>query len=234
MNSNSNSKIQNPKLIWLVRHGESTANLARRKAEAKNLLTIDFPEREMDVPLSENGVRQSVRLGNWFAASSEKPTIVYSSPYLRTSETARLIAETAKFENIRVFCDERLREREFGIFDRLTWRGSLEKFPEEMEKRAALGKFYYRPPSGESWCDLAFRVRGVWRDIRDDLAGENVMIVTHEAVIRVFRYVLEDLTEREILAIDKAGNVENCAVTSYDFMSETGKFVLREDNFCVA
>lgn len=234
MNSNSNSKIQNPKSLWLVRHGESTANLARRKAETENLLTIDFPEREMDVPLSENGARQSVRLGNWFAENPVKPSVIYCSPYLRTKDTARLIAETAKFENIRSFYDERLREREFGIFDRLTWRDSSEKFPEEMAKRAALGKFYYRPPNGESWCDLAFRTRCVWRDIRDDFAGENVMIVTHEAVIRIFRYVLENLTEQEILAIDKAGNVENCAITSYNFEAETRKFVLRQDNFCVA
>lgn len=231
---NSSSKIENPKSIWLVRHGESAANLARRRAEAENLLTIDFPEREMDVPLSENGVRQSDNLGKWFAENPEKPTVIYSSPYLRTSETARLIALAAKLENIPVIYDERLREREFGIFDRLTWRGSTEKFPEEMAKRAALGKFYYRPPNGESWCDLAFRIRCVWRDIRNDFADENVMIVTHEAVIRVFRYVLENLTEQEILAIDKAGNVENCGVTSYNFAAETRKFVLRQDNFCVA
>ncbi len=223
----------NPKWLWLVRHGESTSNLARRKAEGESLLTIDFPEREMDVPLTENGIGQSVRLGNWFTELDEKPTIIYSSPYLRTKESARLIAETARFENVEIFYDERLREREFGIFDRLTWRGSREKFPQEMDKRLHLGKFYYRPPNGESWCDVAFRIRGAWRDIREDFAGENIMIVTHEAVIRIFRYVLENLSEEEILAIDKIGDVQNCAVTSYNFETEARKFVLRHDNFCV-
>jgi broad specificity phosphatase PhoE len=223
----------NPKSLWLVRHGESTSNLARRKAESENFLTIDFPEREMDVPLSENGVQQSIRLGNWFAQNSDKPTIVFSSPYLRTKETARLIAETAKLENIKIFYDERLREREFGIFDRLTWHGSKEKFPEESEKRLHLGKFYYCPPGGESWCDVAFRIRTVWRDIREDCADESVMIVTHEAVIRLFRYVLENLTEEEILAIDKSCDVQNCAITSYNFEVQTRRFVLCQDNFCV-
>ena len=233
MNTNSQFAIRNPTLLWLVRHGESTSNLARRNAEAENLLTIDFPEREMDVPLTENGIAQSIRLGNWFAEIVEKPTVVFSSPYLRTKDTARLIAETARFENIRTVYDERLREREFGIFDRLTWRGSNEKFPEEMKKRAVLGKFYYRPPHGESWCDAAFRIRSAWRDIRDDFAGENVMIVTHEAIIRIFRFVLENLSEEEILEIDRMGDVQNCAVTSYDFDKADGKFVLRHDNFCV-
>ena len=233
MNKNPHTETRKPHLLWLVRHGESTANLIRRRAEAENLLTIDFPEREMDVPLSENGVAQSVRLGNWFAESDEKPTIVFSSPYLRASETARLIAETARFENQKIFFDERLREREFGIFDRLTWRGSTEKYPEEMAKRSAVGKFYYRPPNGESWCDVAFRIRAAWRDICDEFAGENVVIVTHEAVIRVFRYVLENFSEKEILAIDKTGDVLNCAVTSYHLERENGQFVLHHDNFCV-
>lgn len=233
MISKPKTAYQNPKLLWLVRHGESTSNLARRRAERENLLTIDFPEREMDVPLTENGIKQSIRLGNWFAELDDKPTVIYSSPYLRTKDSARLIAETARFENIRIFYDERIREREFGIFDRLTWRGSIEQFPKEMKKRAALGKFYYRPPNGESWCDAAFRVRSFWRDIRDDPACENLMIVTHEAIIRIFRYVLENLSEEEILAIDRAGDVQNCAVTSYDFDIADGKYVLRHDNFCV-
>ncbi|MCA1626330.1 MAG: histidine phosphatase family protein, partial [Acidobacteria bacterium] len=85
----------------------------------------------------------------------------------------------------------------------------------------------------ESWCDVAFRIRSVWRDIREDFADESVMIVTHEAVIRIFRYVLENLSEEEILAIDKSCNVQNCAVTSYNFEAETRKFVMCQDNFCV-
>src|SRR5690349_1310812 len=104
-----------PKTLWLVRHGESVANVARRKAENEGLLTIDFAGREMDVQLSENGVNQSAALGKWFAEEPDKPTIVVSSPYFRTKETARLILETAQITDAKIFYDERLREREFGI-----------------------------------------------------------------------------------------------------------------------
>jgi broad specificity phosphatase PhoE len=127
---NPKSKIQNPKSLWLVRHGESTANVARHLAEAARAPTIDFPEREPDVPLSNEGVRQSLALGEWFAFETEKPTVVFSSPYLRSRETARLIAERARLETGGIFCDERIRERELGIFDRLTKFGALEKYPE--------------------------------------------------------------------------------------------------------
>ena len=215
-------------MLWLVRHGESTANVARHKAERDNLPTIDFPEQEADVPLSETGEKQSARIGNWFAKHTDKPTVVFCSPYTRARETARIILESARFDNLKIHFDERLRERELGIFDRLTRRGAREKFPEECAERERLGKFYYRPRGGENWADVAERVSGFWLDAKSACAGENVLIVTHEAVIRLFRYVLENLTEAEILVIDRACDVGNCAITKYRFENDAP--VLETDN----
>ena len=228
--NNPKSKISNPTSLVIVRHGESTANVARRKAEDEKLPTIDFPEREADVPLSEFGAKQSVALGNWFKFQKEKPTIIVSSPYLRATETARIIAEKARFENKKIILDERIRERELGVFDRLTKLGAMEKYAEECAKREELGKFYHRPLGGESWADVALRVRSFWRDLRENFADEKVLIVTHEVVIRIFRYVLENFTEAEILAIDRTCDVENCAVTSYHFDADGNKLTLKLDN----
>ncbi len=227
---NSQSSNPYPQSLILVRHGESTANVARHNAEAGNLLTIDFPERETDVPLSKFGENQSLKLGNWFTLQPEKPSAIVCSPYLRATETARIISETASFEDTKIASDERIRERELGIFDRLTKTGAMEKFPEECAKRELVGKFYHRPPDGESWADVALRVRSFWRDLRETYAGERVLIVTHEVVIRIFRYILENLTEAEILAIDRACDVENCAVTSYHFDGDRHKMILNLDN----
>lgn len=220
-----------PKTIWIVRHGESTANIARRKAELENAATIDYIGREMDIPLSDGGVEQSVALGRWFKFQPVKPTVIYVSPYLRTSESARFIAENAKFEGVEILADERIRERELGIFDRLTWRGSVEKYPDECAKRQEIGKFYYRPPGGENWCDVALRVRSFWRDLCLHHAEEKILIVTHEVVVRVFRYVVERLTESEILAIDKASDILNGAVSSLQFDDARNKFALKLDNY---
>lgn len=229
--TNPKSEIQNSKLLWLVRHGQSTANIARQKAELEKLPTIDYAEREMDIPLSELGVHQSISLGRWFKFQSPKPTVIFTSPYLRTAETARLLAENSKIRNLEIIHDERIRERELGIFDRLTWLGSQQKYPEECAKRMEIGKFYYRPPGGESWCDVALRVRNFWRDLCLHHSEEQILIVTHEVVVRVFRYIVERMTEAEILAIDKASDVENGAVTSYEFDEERNKFALKLDNY---
>ena len=228
---NPKSKTQNPASLWLVRHGESTANVARHRAEREQSATIEYAEREMDIPLSERGVEQSIALGRWFGNEPVKPPVIYSSPYLRTMETARLIAEHAGLHALEFLHDERLRERELGIFDRLTWLGSVAKYPEECAKREQIGKFYYRPPGGESWCDVALRVRNFWRDLLLHHHGERVLVVTHEVVVRVFRYVVERMTEDEILAIDKACDIENGAVSSYQIDEQANRLVFDLDNY---
>ncbi len=220
--------VRMPQTLWLVRHGESTANVARHKAEAENLLTIDFTEREADVPLSNYGVEQSIKVGKYFLNETEKPTVVFCSPFARTSETARLIVENAELKEAKIFYDERIRERELGIFDRLTSRGVLEKYPEEYAKRRHTGKFYYRPTGGESWADVALRIRSFWRDLREEFSGERVLITTHEAVIHIFRYVLERMTEAEILEIDGTFDIANCEVTTYHLSGDV--FARQNDN----
>ena len=43
----------------------------------------------------------------------------------------------------------------------MTRSGIREQYPEEAQRRDLLGKFYYRPPGGESWADVALRVRSL-------------------------------------------------------------------------
>ena len=80
---------------------------------------------------------------------------------------------------------ERLREREFGILDRLTRAGIEAKHPEQAAARAFLGKFYHRPPGGESWADVALRLRSLLDTIGRQYAGERLLVVTHQVVILV-------------------------------------------------
>ena len=48
------------------------------------------------------------------------------------------------------------------------------------------------------------------------------MIVAHQVVVLCMRYIIEKLSEEEILAIDQAGDVANCSVTEYRFDPSRG------------
>ncbi len=208
-----------PQTLWIVRHGQSAGNVARDHAESNGLDVIDIAYRDIDVPLSELGRQQSVALGEWFGRlpADEQPEVVICSPYVRALETARLVLEHGRLDgaaaSLRV--DERLREKEFGILDRLTKHGIGRKYPELNEQRGHVGKFYFRPPGGESWCDVILRLRSLLEMVTREYAGRRVLVVGHQVIVNCMRYLLEHMDEARILAIDREGDVPNCAVTSY-------------------
>ncbi|HEX8605471.1 MAG TPA: histidine phosphatase family protein [Pseudoduganella sp.] len=226
-----------PQQIWIVRHGQSAGNVAREAAEAASQFLIDIAERDMDVPLSELGERQAAALAAWFAAlpPEERPNVVLFSPYVRARETAQAVVDSLPSEDLlTVATDERLREKEFGIIDRLTPLGIADKYPELHEQRRHVGKFYFRPPGGESWCDVILRLRNMLETITREYHGERVLVVGHQVIVNCFRYLLERMDEDAILAIDRAADVPNCSVTSYRFdpaAGKHGKLVLDLENF---
>ena len=226
-----------PQQIWLVRHGQSAGNVARDEAEAGKQLLIDIASRDVDVPLSDLGQRQSAAMSDWFRAlePNAQPTVVLFSPYVRARSTAQAVLDRLDRSALSaVVADERLREKEFGILDRLTPLGIHDKYPELAEQRAHVGKFYFRPPGGESWCDVILRLRSVVDTITREYRGERVLIVAHQVIVNCFRYLLERLDEDAILAIDRAGDVPNCGITEYRFdpkVGKNGKLMLVQANF---
>ena len=214
-----------PARLWLVRHGQSQGNVARDAADEAGAHEIDIDVRDVDVPLSDLGVEQAEATGRWFAAlpAEERPEVILSSPYLRARQTAEAICKAGGLTGpVKLVVDERLREREFGILDRLTRRGIEARFPEQAAARTLLGKFYHRPPGGESWCDVALRLRSFIDTLGREYAGESVMVISHQVVILMFRYLLEELSEQEILAIDREAEVANCSVTVYELDDSRG------------
>ncbi len=225
-----------PQEIWLVRHGQSAGNVARELAEASAGHRIDIADRDVDVPLSELGERQSQALGSWFAAlpPEQQPTVVLHSPYVRAAETANILMQRLDRDKLVVESDERLREKEFGILDRLTTYGIAHHYPELYEQRQHVGKFYFRPPGGESWCDVILRLRSVIDTLNREYCRERVLIVAHQVTVNCFRYLFERLSEKTILDFDRAGDVPNCSVTSYEFdptLGKGGHLALRLVNF---
>lgn len=123
-----------------MRHGESTGNVAAAAAHLAQSEVIDVAQRDADVPLSPGGVDQARALGQalrdlW---PENDPPGVWSSPYVRAAQTAQLaLEESGRVANF--YVDERLRDRELGVLDLLTFQGVAARFPYEAERRRWLG-----------------------------------------------------------------------------------------------
>ncbi|MEI3846921.1 MULTISPECIES: histidine phosphatase family protein [unclassified Microbacterium] len=197
--------------LWLVRHGESIGNVAATRAEIDGLEVIPLDERDADVPLSDTGREQATALGAWLHDRRATIDAFWASPYLRARETLALALD-ASGADAAVVVDERLRDRELGILDLLTRTGVARRHPDEMARRRHLGKFYHRPPGGESWADVALRLRSFLREALDG-PGESVLMVAHDAVVMLVLYVLLPLREDELLAFAEDHTVLNGSVT---------------------
>jgi broad specificity phosphatase PhoE len=200
--------------LLLVRHGESTANVAASAAEAARAEVIDAPLRDADVPLSAVGVEQASAVATWLRAlpDDEFPHAVWASPYLRAAETAGLATESQRVP-LPIRTDERLRDRELGILDTLTTVGVDMRLPGEAARKRRLGKFYYRPPGGESWVDVALRLRFLLTELDREEDGRRLLLVTHDAVIVLLRSVCEGLSEAETLALGRSTPLRNASVS---------------------
>ncbi len=64
--------------------------------------------------------------------------------------------------------------------------------------------------------------------------GCRVLVVAHQVIVLCLRYLIEHMTEEQILAIDAAGDVANCAVTEYRLdasRGQHGELILHHYNF---
>ena len=203
-------------LQWLgvVRHGESTGNVIAEAAEVGGLEVIDILERDADVPLSDTGRKQAEAVGRWLAdqPEDERPEFALVSPYLRARETAGLALAGSGLQEV---VDERLRDRELGSLDLLTGRGVAARLPDEAGRRRRLGKFYYRPPGGESWADVLLRLRALLREVREDHPDGRVLLFAHEATVFLVRYLAEQLSEAELMEVAQTTTIANCSISSW-------------------
>ncbi|GAA4628018.1 histidine phosphatase family protein [Cellulomonas oligotrophica] len=210
-----------PRVLLLVRHGESVGNVAATAAERAGAPTVDVGTRDADTPLSDLGLAQARALGDALGAlgAAVRPDVVWCSPYARALATARTALDAAGLTpDLRV--DERLRDRELGILDGLTRHGVRTRHPDEAERRRRLGKMYHRPPGGESWADVALRLRAALGDLGARDAGRSVLLVAHDAVVALARYVLQDLDEEQLMDVVRDGSVRNASLSRFDHDGE--------------
>lgn len=199
--------------VWLARHGESVGNVAASRAEREGLDVIPLDMRDSDVPLSPTGEEQAAALGRWLDEHRDSIAEMWVSPYRRARQTLAIARRDAREDGVRV--DERVRDRELGILDLLTTSGVARYHPEEAARRRHLGKYYHRPPGGESWADVALRLRSFLRDVSERDAG-TALVVAHDAIVTLVVALLLEMQEEELLAFAAANPVLNASVTRLD------------------
>jgi broad specificity phosphatase PhoE len=207
-----------PAALWLIRHGQSEGNVIRDEAEQRHAQEYVLGSRDADVPLSDLGREQAEAFGRWLAEQPRElhPDVVLVSPYLRAAQTADIVLETAGLQDLPRGVDERLRDREMGVWDGLTWRGIVARYPEEAERAKLVGRFFHRPAGGESWADICLRLRSLLADVAHELSGRRVLVVAHDVIIQLTRVLLDGMSEADAVELVTSTTYANCALTTLE------------------
>lgn len=218
-----------PDVLAIVRHGQSERNVAKEQAKAAGLSVIYGSSlRDVDTPLTPVGVQQALATG-LFLRNTCNFDVIFSSPYARTLQTSQHILENLA-NAPRIVMEERIREIEFGSLDGLTHQGVQERYPEEWARREREGKYWYRPPGGESRPDVALRVHSFLGTLARDYRQKNVLVVCHSVVVLIFRRLLERWDEAKYMEVDREEDVLNCGVTIYKYDLADGRLKLDSYN----
>ena len=158
--------------LCIVRHGETAWNAEHRV------------QGQLDVPLNAIGRAQAQAAAN--VLKREAFDAVYSSDLSRARQTAQPAANSFSME---IRLEKDLRERHYGIFERLTYAEVKVRYPEDYARFEARDPEYaFR--TGESLRDFSARSIAVLSRIAERHAGENILVFTHGGVLdKLYRFV---------------------------------------------
>ena len=148
-----------PDNLVLIRHGLSVYNEERELINRGVLTTYSSKIkglRDADMPLSAKGKYQARKTGAFLAKKFGHFDAIFTSPFKRALDTAKLIAKN--LPKTKLVIEERIREKEFGIADSLTPSEIKTLFPYEYSRKLKEKKYYYRPIGGESYPDVNLRI----------------------------------------------------------------------------
>jgi broad specificity phosphatase PhoE len=167
--------------IFLVRHGETEWNRARRY------------QGWSDSALTARGVAQASAIGQRLRALPETADAeIVASPIGRARRTAEIIAE-ALGRTAPLRFDERLREISLGSWDGLNRADIRTRLGAKFEEF----EWYFHTPDGESYDGFRGRIAEWLREVGDS----PVIAVSHGVVTRVLRGLYAGLPRADALCL---------------------------------
>lgn len=210
--------------LVLVRHGESEGNLVTSNERTRMTVGTNL------YPLTERGRKQAEITAEWLNGEfGGTVDAVYSSYYERAMETARLVCDRMGLKA--PYVDPRLAEAQRGMYHNLGHDEIAARYPEEHSRRDKEGLYHYRPWGGENWPDVELRLLSLMRDVTEDHANGDALLVGHGHTFLLLERLIEGFPPEEALRRYKlkddrnghGGVMDNAAVTAYEFDLSSSK-----------
>ncbi|MDQ5971142.1 MAG: isoleucyl-tRNA synthetase [Patescibacteria group bacterium] len=164
---------------FVMRHGEGEHN-------ALSIVSYDTKKK---YNLNENGIEQAKHTAQ--SLKDKKIDLIISSPFLRTIQTAEIVASEINFSKDEIIIDPRIHELNWGDLDGQPFTEFLkirEDYLDNMDKKI---------PGGESFQEAKNRFGEFIYNIDSKYQNKNILIVTHGIGLEVLPAVNQGLTKEE-------------------------------------
>lgn len=181
--------------VYLVRHGETIWNAARRI------------QGQSDSPLTDTGVRQAELVAQ--RVRSQGITHIITSDLGRTQQTAKIIADAC---GLKIVTDPRLRELNMGVLETRPIE-SLTPEEEQWRKQMVNGTEGARIPEGESMAELGRRMHAALNSCRELPEGSKPLLVSHGMALGCLLSTLLGLPAHA----ERRLRLRNCSLSRVDY-----------------
>ncbi|MDR1704023.1 MAG: histidine phosphatase family protein [Clostridiales bacterium] len=181
-------------VLYVARHGESEYNVQKRFSGS------------IDIPLNERGFAQAGELAE--KLKEVKLDVIVSSSLLRARQTADTIN---KYHNLPINIRKEFVERNFGVFEGLTWDEGRERYPDDWPRFEAMG-LDDDPPNGETVYQVNDRVRPALDELLERYPDKNVLLVCHGFTARIIHVWAKGLPLERLHGFI----LGNCEVVKYE------------------
>ena len=194
--------------FYVVRHGESVANLLHEKGKAHTLVWS-----KLGTALSEKGIQQAETLAQ--IIKDIHFDAAFSSDFIRAHQTAKILTQGKK---LAVQVTHRIRERMFGILEKDPFGDALwETMQKEIQKLSHEDALKHKPSvDAESMDDAASRLITFLREIAISYKNKTILVVCHGNLMRSMLLHLDFATSQQL----QHASIEN---TGYFIVETNGK-----------
>lgn len=174
------SKAKNT--YYVCRHGEAENNV-----KAVLSTVADNPHH-----LTEKGKSQAKDAGKWL--KNKKIDLILVSPFVRTKETAEIIAQEIGFDSKKITVEQKLHELNVGDWN-------MKPFADFEKDFAHADRFTKRPDHGENYADIKKRVGSLLYELEEKHTGKNILLISHDSPLFLLDTVAQGLDRKQSIKL---------------------------------